>query len=108
VGPRAGLDVCEKCRLPPGFDPRTINPVAIRSAVSAIPAPNLLCTSPYFERLRWVVVSMLASGTHDRGFAPGRSRRIFSGEKILGMPSFGREVKPFAPCCRFAACQRPL
>jgi hypothetical protein len=32
----------------------------------------------------------------------------FSGEKILGMPSFGREVKPFAPCRRFAACKRSL
>jgi hypothetical protein len=32
----------------------------------------------------------------------------FSGEKILSMPSFGREVKPFAPCRRFAACQRIL
>jgi hypothetical protein len=28
----------------------------------------------------------------------------FSGEKILSIPSFGREVKPFAPCRRFAAC----
>jgi hypothetical protein len=50
-----------------------------------------------------LVVSMLASG-----FKPGRSRRIFSGEKILSMPSFGREVKPFAPCRKFAACKRTL
>jgi hypothetical protein len=28
-----------------------------------------------------LVVSILASGTQDRGFAPGRSRRIFSGKK---------------------------
>jgi len=28
VGPRAGLDRCEKSRLPPGFDPRTVQPVA--------------------------------------------------------------------------------
>jgi hypothetical protein len=28
LGPRAGLDVCEKPRLPPGFDPRTVQPVA--------------------------------------------------------------------------------
>jgi hypothetical protein len=27
---------------------------------------------------------------------------------ILSMPSFGREVKPFAPCRRFAACKRSL
>jgi hypothetical protein len=53
-----------------------------------------------------LVVSMLASGTQDRGFTPGQSRWIFSGEKILSMPSFGREVKLFAPCRRFAACQR--
>jgi hypothetical protein len=46
--------------------------------------------------------------TRVRGFKPGRSRRIFSGEKILSMPSFGREVKPFAPCRRFAACKRTL
>jgi hypothetical protein len=50
------------------------------------------------------VVSMLASGTRVRGFKPGRSRRIFSGEKILSLPSFGRDVKPFALCRRFAAC----
>ena len=30
VGPRAGLDRCRKSRPPPGFDPRTIQPVASR------------------------------------------------------------------------------
>ena len=44
---------------------------------------------------------MLAFGTQDRGFKPGRSRRIFQGEKILSKASFGREVKPFVPCRRF-------
>jgi hypothetical protein len=28
VGPRAGLDVCQKSRPPPGFDPRTVQPIA--------------------------------------------------------------------------------
>jgi hypothetical protein len=28
--------------------------------------------------------------------------------KILSIPSFGREVKPFAPCRRFSACKRSL
>jgi hypothetical protein len=37
-------------------------------------------------------VSALASGTQVRGFKPGRSRRIFQGEKILSAPSFGREL----------------
>jgi hypothetical protein len=55
-----------------------------------------------------LVVSMLASGTQDRGFAPDRSRRIFSGEKILSMPSFGGEVKPSVPCRSFAACKRSV
>jgi hypothetical protein len=30
VGPTAGLDRCEKSRPPPGFDPRTVQPVASR------------------------------------------------------------------------------
>jgi len=30
VGPSAGLDKCGKSRLPPRFDPRTIQPVASR------------------------------------------------------------------------------
>jgi hypothetical protein len=43
-------------------------------------------------------VSALAFGTQVRGFKPGRSRRIFQGEKIVTAPSFGREVKPWVPC----------
>jgi len=30
VGPSASLDGCGKCRPPPGFDPRTVKPVASR------------------------------------------------------------------------------
>jgi hypothetical protein len=37
-----------------------------------------------------------ASGTQVRGFKPGRSRRIFSGVKILSVPSFGRKVNLLA------------
>jgi hypothetical protein len=40
-----------------------------------------------------LVVSMLASGTQDRGFAPDRSRQIFSVETIHSMPSFGGEIR---------------
>ena len=39
---------------------------------------------------------------------PGRSRRIFHGEKFLSTPSFWREVKPFVPCRRFKARKRSL
>ena len=38
VGPRAGLDGCGKSRPPPGFDPRTVQPVASRYTDCAIPA----------------------------------------------------------------------
>jgi hypothetical protein len=40
-----------------------------------------------------LAVGMPASGTQDRGFAPGRSRRIFLAGKIHSMPFFGGEVK---------------
>ena len=43
-----------------------------------------------------------------RGFKPGRSHRIFKGEKILSTPFFGGEVKPSVPRRRFAACKRCL
>ena len=51
---------------------------------------------------------MLAFATQVRGFKPGRSHRIFKGEKILSTPSFGEKVKPSVPCRRFAACKRSL
>jgi hypothetical protein len=53
-------------------------------------------------------VSMLASGTQVGGLKPGWSCRIFQGEKILSMLSFGGEVKPSVPCHRFSACKRFL
>ena len=57
------------------------------------------------KRLRWSRSSVLAFGTQVRGFKPGRSRRIFQGEKILSTPSFGGEVKPSVPCRRFTVCK---
>jgi hypothetical protein len=51
-----------------------------------------------------LVDSMLASDIQVRGFKRGRSRRIFRGENILNMPSFGGKVKQSVPCGRFAAC----
>ena len=58
--------------------------------------------------LRWSRGSVLAFSTQVRGFKPGRSRRIFKGEKILSTPSFGGEVKRSVPCRRFVACKRSL
>jgi hypothetical protein len=37
VGPGAGLDGCGKSRFPQGFNPRTVQPVAIRYTEYAIP-----------------------------------------------------------------------
>ena len=51
-------------------------------------------------------VLWLASGTQLYGFEPGRSRWIFTGVKILSMPSFGGDVKESVTCPSFAACQR--
>jgi hypothetical protein len=50
-----------------------------------------------------LVVIMLASGTQDQT-RPMPSD--FSGEKIRSMPFFGGEVKPSAPCHRFAECKK--
>jgi hypothetical protein len=52
--------------------------------------------------------NIIALSTQVRGFKPGRSRRIFKGQKILRARSFGGEVKPSVPCRRFAACKRSL
>jgi len=40
VGLRADMDRCEKSRLPPGFDPRTVQPVASRYTNYSIPVPG--------------------------------------------------------------------
>ena len=43
VGPKAGLRGCEKPRPPPGFDPRTVQPVASRYIEYAIPIHPSIC-----------------------------------------------------------------
>ena len=50
VGPRPGLERCGKSRPPPGFDPRTVQPVASRSSDWATRPTNtsmLLGNSPW-------------------------------------------------------------
>jgi len=44
VDPRAGLGSSEKSRPPPGFDPRTVQPVASRCTDYAILAYVTLCS----------------------------------------------------------------
>jgi len=67
-----------------------------------------ICKTYRLFRLRWSRGSVLVFSTQVCGFKPGRSRRIFRGEKILSTPSFGGEIKPSVPCRRFAACKRSL
>jgi hypothetical protein len=43
LGPRASPDGCGKSPLPPGFDPRTIHPVASRYTDYALPAHDVGC-----------------------------------------------------------------
>jgi hypothetical protein len=56
-------------------------------------------SKPLISGFGGLVVSMVASCTQDRGFAPSRSRRIFSCKK---------NHQPFAPCRRYSACQKTL
>jgi hypothetical protein len=58
VGPRAGLDGCGKSRPPPGFDPRTLQPVATLPTVAARKLIVLLLIRVQFS----------ASGCAKRGF----------------------------------------
>jgi hypothetical protein len=95
MGPRAGLEGCGKSRLSPGFDPRTAQPVVSRYTDCAIPDHKHKFTfkgNPIKNGCGGLVVSMLNSDTQVRGFKPGRSRRIFRGEKISSacLPSEGK------------------
>jgi hypothetical protein len=46
------------------------------------------------------MVSVLAIGRKVRVFKLSRGNGFFSVIKIHGMPSFKREVKSLAPCCK--------
>jgi len=54
VGPRAGLDGCGKISSPPGFDTRTVQPVASCYTHWAIPAHSY----GLYRKLRWEITSL--------------------------------------------------
>jgi len=57
VGPRAGLDRCGKFHPPPGFDPRTVQPVVSRYTDYAT-LPTSYCKGlMYFRRYTWADIS---------------------------------------------------
>jgi hypothetical protein len=57
------------------------------------------------KQLRHVLVQSPSSGSALFELA---KVTVVKGGKILSTPSFGREVKPWVPCRRFAACKRTL
>jgi len=51
----------------------------------------IICCSHILQRFRWSRVTVLAFGTQVRGFAPGRSPRIFRAKKSwVRLPSEGK------------------
>ena len=95
MGPKAGLDALRK---------ETFLTSAWNRRIPQLSSQEY----SHYVRLRWSRDSVLAFGTQVRGFAPGRSRRIFRAKKILSTSSFGGEVKPSVPCRSFTACKRSL
>ena len=61
-----------------------------------------------FKHGQWKPITNYNALPKFTGSNPAKAVRIFQGEKILSTPSFGREVKPWVPCPRFAACKRSL
>jgi len=94
--------------LPLGLEMGKSTPTGIRMPVFPVRSLVAVRTKPHPQRLRWSRGSVLASGTQVRGFAHGRSLRIFKAKNILSTPSFGGEVKPSVPCRSFTACKRSL
>jgi hypothetical protein len=81
VGARTGLDGCRKYRPPPGFDPRTIQPVASRYTDCAIATHERHdVLTPNFG-IRWTGVINFTTQTL-------RSHRISTGSQRIWFISF--------------------
>jgi hypothetical protein len=61
VGLRFGLDVCEKISPPPGFDPRTVQPVA---SPTELPGPHTLTDTKLKILMAYVILSIFSINTH--------------------------------------------
>jgi hypothetical protein len=75
-----------------------------RSVMKYVERRDIFCFRGYGQQVPPNNISLPATLPKFAGSNPAEAVGFFSGEKILSMPSFGREVKPFAPCRRFAAC----
>ena len=72
------------------------------SSSSHITAPDSISIVDTSGRM----VIILATESKVAGSNPARVDGFFQNVKMLSMTSFGREVKPWVPCCRFTACKR--
>jgi len=95
VGPRAGLDRCGKSRPPPGFDSRTIQPVAIR--YTELPGPN---DSQYTVQKHEVNLTCTFRHHHSRDVTPyrlvnreGHSGSIFRAPLTFNMVEHPRRAE---------------
>ena len=61
MGLRAGLDRCGKSRHPPGFDPRTVQPVASRYTDYATRPTDLTVQYRKFSSLEFLAVLLQTS-----------------------------------------------
>jgi hypothetical protein len=80
LGPRAGLDRCGKCRPPPGFDPRTVQPVVSRYTDWAT-RPTTGCKG-IWEFSEWLRL-FLASNVYGSDWSPSRTGRFNPGYMSL-------------------------
>jgi len=91
MGPRAGLNRCGKSRCPPGFDPRTVQPVAIGGGgeVRQV-AKKLSYLTPSFVCLRgfYFIVTAIMLGCDYKpvedtgGYRSSFANRCFVGRRI--------------------------
>jgi len=125
VGPQGRSGEVRKTSPQPGYDPRTVQPVASRYTDWATRPTYTGCTMIYYkivpvtnfnkylqygtsicfgglEAACWPLVPKFA------GSNPAEAVEFLRAKKILSTPSFGGEVKPSVPCRSFAVCNRSL
>ena len=104
LGTRVGLDGCGKSRLPPGFDPRTVQPVAGRYTDWAIPAPTIGWHIKINDFYIFTEITLVQFKAHKLNVSINRSgaTECFSLQPcIVGRASLrhGCSLNPEEPCC---------
>jgi hypothetical protein len=94
---------------------------AVGKSCKMVQMGNSLCCFLYVHTVHVYCLILILWGVRDGAFGSGTVLQLgrsqfrfpmvsleFFIDIILSMPSFGRKVKPFAPCRRFEACKRSL